>query len=58
MGVAMLAHIVIAATALIVSRLTLFLGFGSLFFPVPAAFAAIGSAWLLGQLTDMPALGP
>jgi hypothetical protein len=65
MGVAMLAHIVIAATALIVSRLTLFLGFGlgtilmpafSLFFPVPAAFAAIGSAWLLGQLTDMPAL--
>jgi hypothetical protein len=28
MGVAMLAHIVIAATALIVSGLTLFLGFG------------------------------
>jgi hypothetical protein len=28
----------------------------SLFFPVPAAFAAIGGAWLLGQLTDMPAL--
>lgn len=97
----MLTHIVIAATALIVSGLTLFSGFGlgtilmpafALFFPVsvaipatavvhlvnnlfklflvgrradwsvvgrfavPAAFAALGGAWLLGQLTDMPVL--
>ncbi len=98
----MLTHIVIAGTALVVSGLTLFSGFGlgtilmpafALFFPVsiaipatavvhlannlfklvlvgrladrgvvlrfavPAAFAAIGGAWLLGQLTDMPAVG-
>ena len=97
----MLMHVVIAATALVVSGLTLFSGFGlgtilmpafALFFPVttaiaatavvhlannlfklllvgrladwnvlmrfavPAAVAAVGGAWLLGQLTGMPVL--